>query len=340
LREVNMAVEYVKGQKVVRWLDILMILAAAPRGMKASELAARTGVSRRTLERDMLDIEQLKQLKVEKDGTQWTLMEGATLRPVAFEPAEAVELLMACRLAVRHADYHDRVLGMALAKVNGVMPRDAQLVKRFVQETADELTGKPGAAAPAEHLEDLVRAWIGSWKVEIDYTDAQDRPSTRVVHPYCLEPASAAGHGTYLIARDEKSKQVRSFKLERITRVRVLDVQYRLSPDFSMSEYLRDSWGIWSGESVEEVVLRFRPEAARRASESTWHPSQRLRRLNDGTLEMALKVRGIVEITPWVLGWGPDVEVIRPETLRVAVAMKTREAAARYSDVSKEKATG
>jgi hypothetical protein len=58
----------------------------------------------------MLEIEQLRQLKVQKDGTRWTLMEGATLRLVAFEPAEAVELLMACRLAVRHADYNDRVL--------------------------------------------------------------------------------------------------------------------------------------------------------------------------------------------------------------------------------------
>src|SRR6202165_1267826 len=119
-----MGQEYVKGQKVVRWLDILMILPASPRGVKASELAARTGQSRRTLERDMLEIERLKQLKVVKEGTRWSLMEGAIMRPVAFEAAEAVELLMACRLAVRHADYNDQVLGLALAKGNrGIPPR-------------------------------------------------------------------------------------------------------------------------------------------------------------------------------------------------------------------------
>src|ERR1700694_1586583 len=157
-----MAPEYVKGQKVVRWLDILMILAASPRGVKASELAARTGQSRRTLERGMVEIGRLKQLKVIKEGTRWQLMEGAPLRPVAFEPAEAVELLLACRLAVRHADYHDRALGMALAKVSGVIPRDAQLVRRFVQETAEELTGKPAADQRAGHLQELVRAWMGS----------------------------------------------------------------------------------------------------------------------------------------------------------------------------------
>src|ERR1700682_6116748 len=100
-----MGQEYVKGQKVVRWLDILMILAASPRGVKASELAARTGQSRRTLERDMVEIERLKQLKVVKEGTRWALMEGATMRPVAFEAAEAVEVMMAWRLGGRHVVY-------------------------------------------------------------------------------------------------------------------------------------------------------------------------------------------------------------------------------------------
>ena len=335
----TVAVEYVKGQKVVRWLDILMILAAAPRGMKASELAVRTGVSRRTLERDMLDIEQLRQLKVQKEGTRWTLMEGATLRPVAFEPAEAVELLMACRLAVRHADYNDRVLGMALAKVNGVMPRDAQLVRRFVQETADELMGKPAADKRSDHLGELVRAWIGSRKVEMDYTDAAGKGSTRVIHPYCLEPGSAYEHGIYLMAKDESSQQVRSFKLDRIRRVKVLDGQYRLPPEFSLAEHLRDSWGIWSSEAPEKVVLRFSPAVARRAGETTWHPSQKLRELEGGELEMTLRVRGTVEVTPWILGWGPDVEVVKPVALRDEVAARVRAAAQRYSPSRREKAT-
>jgi predicted DNA-binding transcriptional regulator YafY len=331
------AEEYVKGQKVVRWLDILMILAAAPRGMKASELAARTGLSRRTLERDMAAIEQLKQLKVHKDGPRWMLMEGATLRPVAFEAAEAVELLMACRLAVRHADYNDRVLGMALAKVNGVMPRDAQLVRRFVQETADELTGKADADERALHLRGLVRAWIESRKVEIDYTDAQLKASTRVVHPYCLEPASAAGHGTYLVAKDELSSEVRSFKIERIQRVTLLDSQYRLPPDFSLAKYLRDSWGIWSNDTPQDVVLRFWPPAARRAAESNWHPSQRIRELDDGVVELTVRVRGTVEITPWILGWGPDVEVLSPLELRSRVSELAGATADRYASTEREK---
>ena len=52
---------------------------------------------------------------------------------------------------------------------------------------------------------------------------------------------------------------------------------------------------------------------------------------------MTLRVRGIIEITPWILGWGPDVEVLRPAPLREAVAIQTRQAAAQYPEVSELK---
>jgi predicted DNA-binding transcriptional regulator YafY len=31
---------------------------------------------------------------------------------------------------------------------------------------------------------------------------------------------------------------------------------------------------------------------------------------------MTLSVAGTLEITPWIRGWGPDVEVLEPEALR------------------------
>jgi predicted DNA-binding transcriptional regulator YafY len=136
------------------------------------------------------------------------------------------------------------------------------------------------------------------------------------------------------------SNQVRSFKLERIDRVKVLSVQYRLPPDFSLADHLRDSWGIWSSDPPRDVVLRFRPPAARRVAESNWHPSQQLRHLEDGSVELTIRVRGTVEIMPWIQGWGPEVEVLAPAQLREAVASRAHETAARYSGPDAEKATG
>ncbi|HEX2222275.1 MAG TPA: WYL domain-containing protein [Candidatus Limnocylindria bacterium] len=43
-----------------------------------------------------------------------------------------------------------------------------------------------------------------------------------------------------------------------------------------------------------------------------------------------MTVAGIVEIRPWILGWGDAVEVLGPPELRDQVAGAVRRAAGRY----------
>jgi len=64
--------------------------------------------------------------------------------------------------------------------------------------------------------------------------------------------------------------------------------------------------------------------------ETVWHRSQVLTDLPDGRLEMTVRVAGIVEIRPWILSWGDQVEVLEPADLRDAVSAAVRGAAARY----------
>jgi proteasome accessory factor B len=209
------------------------------------------------------------------------------------------------------------------------MPDDARLVAKFFEETAGELSAKPVDGRRTEHLGVLVRAWVERRKVEIDYRDIQGKRSTRVVRPYYLEPATVSGHGTYLIAYDELSKQVRSFKVERIVSARLQATQYYLPGDFNLARYLRHSWGIWSSDRIETVVLRFSGAAATRVRESFWHASQKLTRERGG-LRFEVEVRGRVEILPWILSWGADCEVLAPPALRREVATIAQRMAAAY----------
>lgn len=50
--------------------------------------------------------------------------------------------------------------------------------------------------------------------------------------------------------------------------------------------------------------------------ETTWHPSQTVEIQDDGSVIIALKVRNDINFRSWVLRWGNDVEVLKPETLR------------------------
>jgi proteasome accessory factor B len=77
-------------------------------------------------------------------------------------------------------------------------------------------------------------------------------------------------------------------------------------------------------------VLRFTPDAARWVEETPWHPSARSTKLDGGSIEVQLRVASEVEMRPWVLRWGSNVEVIAPASLREYVSATLRKAAAQY----------
>jgi predicted DNA-binding transcriptional regulator YafY len=165
--------------------------------------------------------------------------------------------------------------------------------------------------------------------VEVAYTDVEGQESTRVIHPYFLEPRPE-GRVIYVFAHDERSREVRPFRLDRIARARLITSGFEVPEDFDIERLVAGSWGIWQAPSREEVVLRFAPEAVRRVRETMWHPSAQLVDLDGRGVEMRLVVASEMEMRPWVLGWGHLVEVVAPASLREFVADSVRRAADLY----------
>jgi len=83
-----------------------------------------------------------------------------------------------------------------------------------------------------------------------------------------------------------------------------------------------------SGEGEFDVVIRFDAFAAGFIQEKRWHPSQQLRELKDGGVELQLKLSSLAEVQRWVLSWGGHAKVAAPKELAASV----REAARRILD--------
>ena len=87
---------------------------------------------------------------------------------------------------------------------------------------------------------------------------------------------------------------------------------------FDAKEYLEGAWGILRGDLVTVRVL-FTKAVARYIAERLWHPSQKLRELDDGRLEVTLRVADTLEVRRWILGYGVHAEALEPATLREAL---------------------
>jgi proteasome accessory factor B len=95
----------------------------------------------------------------------------------------------------------------------------------------------------------------------------------------------------------------------------MLTTRFDVRPGFNPNEYLRHAWGIVKGEIVPVKVI-FSRSVARYIRDRLWHPTQKFRALPDGRVEMTLQVADTLEVRRWILGYGPDAEVLEPGVLR------------------------
>jgi predicted DNA-binding transcriptional regulator YafY len=188
--------------------------ARAPRMMRAAELAERFAVSTRTIERDLLALQQagVPIWAQPGPGGGYNLNVETTLPPLNLTPAEAAAIATA--LAATQAMPFAEAGRSALMKLSGVMASGSK-------DTASRLVNVirivPGPGdSPVDRVSDLIqRALLDSVAIELTYLDAQAHETERVV-----EPAGLFGtpNGWYLAAWCRLRQGPRAFRLDRITR--------------------------------------------------------------------------------------------------------------------------
>jgi len=89
---------------------------------------------------------------------------------------------------------------------------------------------------------------------------------------------------------------------------------------------------------VQRVKVRFTADAAPWVLEREWHRQQSVRRRKDGSILIDFPAPSLFEAFRWVMAWGPEAEVIGPKELRTAVAEAVRRMNAIYAATKKHAA--
>jgi predicted DNA-binding transcriptional regulator YafY len=323
-----------KRDRLARLLSVLRVLHAhGDAGVRPAEIARRTGMATRTVYRDLKALETEMQVPLWSENGRWGVQPGAFLPPLRLTLPEAMAVFLSARLVTRYADKYEPNLASAFQKLEEGLP-DA--LREHVERTLDDLSNRRLDPDFNRHVEDLTRAWAERRVVHFQYAparyDGTDRqPRWADVRPLLLEP-SLATHALYLIGYDETRDAIRTFKVERILDLSLTTRTFEAPDSAALTDALHRAWDIIADQPETEVVLRFGPGVSSRVREATWHPSQVVHELDDGSLEWRATVSGTIEIRLWILSWGDDVEVVEPAELRAEVAATLRRASARYAD--------
>jgi len=138
----------------------------------------------------------------------------------------------------------------------------------------------------------------------------------RTVDPYHL--ANVNGEW-FLFGFDHLRRDIRTFVPARIKAVERTGQRFVRPARFSLERRLKDSFGIHAGSGEYQIRIQFSELVADYIREKKWHPSQRLRELSEGGVELSLKLSSLVEVQRWILAWGGQAVVIEPPELAASV---------------------
>jgi predicted DNA-binding transcriptional regulator YafY len=194
--------------RAARLFDLLQALRRHRRPVTAAALAEETGVSARTLYRDIATLQALGAPIEGEAGLGYVLKPGFLLPPLMLgaEELEAVMLGLAWVAASEEADLA-RAAEDAMAKVEAVLPPE-----RAAQLDVPALAVAKGAPA-SPHLAPIRAALTEGRKLRIAYVDKRERATERVVWPVLLGFMEGV---LMLAAWDELRGDFRHFRLDRM----------------------------------------------------------------------------------------------------------------------------
>lgn len=333
-----------RGRQVVRLWRLLQ-LVSRPGGLTVAVAAREFGCSVRTVWRDLRAVQDAgfpiydERANGRREGV-WRVEAGFQSRlPLPITLDEIVALLLSERLLAPALVFP---FGSAVSSFTGKI---RALLAPSALDLMDEMANRVGVRAlgtklqgdAIEHVPAIQRALAKQQALRVRYFSMSRAAETeRRVDPYHLTYFNG---GFYLIGYCHVRRAVRVFAVERMRAVTPLDETFTVPPDFDADAYLASAWGLVRGERVR-VRARFTAAVAPYVRERLWHPTQTVRDLDAGRLEVTLEVADTVEVRRWLLGFGGDVEVIEPATLREAIVREAervlaagrRESADRIAD--------
>ena len=321
-----------RNAEVIRQWTILKELEASRRAT-IDDLARQTGVTTRTIRRDLEALQEagFPLFDETHDGKKyWTLEQKAFRRldDTAFTLAELSALYFSRTLVeCLSGTPFERDVRSAFDKLSAALTPS---MRQFLDQMPLVIQAKaePGTQAVAPRTKEvaqLLEATLHHRRVTMRYYSfSSNREKSYVLEPYRLLFAQG---GLYVIGFVPEYGELRTFAADRIAQVSL--TEERFEPLELPEDAFAHSLGINQG-TPERIELSFAPKIARYVRERVWHPSQQATDQPDGSLRLTLDVCNDWALKSWVLGFGGLATVISPSTLQAEIVAELDAARRNY----------
>jgi predicted DNA-binding transcriptional regulator YafY len=313
-----MCAVYKRSDRTARLLKLEILLSQNPGGLEVEEIARRCSVSERTIYRDLKALEYELEFPIWEEGSKRGVVEGFFLPPISFTTTEAMTIYLAARMMQNSSYLYNPSIAATFMKLNSIVP---QPMRQQIQNTIDYIEKQSRDERKIKNLNKIAESWLNKKRIQFLYERVSDeKPKEHIIEPYAIEP-SLLDRSNYAIGYCHLEKAIRTFNIDRIIgNVTVLETEtYEIPRDFNVTDYLGSAWNIHFGEELEITRIKFSSKVSKAIMETIWHPSQKMEKQEDGSIIMTLRVPSTMYFRQWLLGWGNELEVIEPQSLRELV---------------------
>jgi predicted DNA-binding transcriptional regulator YafY len=321
-----------RNAEIIRQWTILRELEASRR-LTIDDMAERTGVTTRTIRRDLEALQSagFPLFDESHEGRKYWVLEQKAFRRLdatGFTFAELSALYFSRTLVecLAATPFQNDVRSAFDRLSDALTPGMKQFLDRLplVIQAKAEPGAHPGTARGRE-IAQLLDATLQHRRSIMRYDSfSSGREKEYVIEPYRVVFAQGA---LYVVAFVPEYGQMRTFALDRIKSLSV--TEDRFEPVESEEDAFAHSLGVHQGVP-QRIEIAFEPRIARYIRERVWHASQEIQDQGDGGTILTLNVSNDFALRSWILGFGALARVVSPPELAAQISEEIEQARRRY----------
>lgn len=296
-------------------LQLLILMQSKPLGVTIYDIQEEFKVSRRTAERMRESITnilpQIDEIETNDRIKHWGFTGSYLKEIISFTPDELANLEKIKEEQAKKGFVDKKsLIDSVISKIKAFSRKD--LVK--LENALEILLQTEGLAirqTPVHKLDETILMTIrealkNNKKIKAEYNNKH-----KILSPYGL----IYGEKIYLIAcEQEKGEKAYNYLLHKFSNVELTNEDFDKG-DFNLKDFSEQSFGVYHGE-IQDVKLLFSKDVADEVTSYNFHPTQKVKKNEDGTVNVKFKASGEYEILWHLFKWGNSVKILSPKSLK------------------------
>jgi predicted DNA-binding transcriptional regulator YafY len=308
-------------------LNAILLLLRSKRVIRGEEIASEFNISLRTVYRDVKSLMSSGIPIYSEAGYGYSLDQDYVLRPVQLSDAEASALLLGAEFVATTTDKSIQLSAKtALQKIQAILPEASRdYVERLSERLLLRRNGHSNYSGFRDDLmADLNEAIVNQWPMAIRYFAKHNEQFTnRVIEPLGIFFSYNHWH---VAAYCRLRQDYRDFRIDRIEELVIEKKPFKSHHDFNLNRFLDEQF---KSADTSLIRVRFTKEQAKRLQEK--HYFNIVEESADGLfITMEFNAPIVDWIATWILSFGVDCKVLKPDLLKMMVKEKSEKVASLY----------